>query len=506
MATKELLQEIATRAAAGELDMSGWLMSLPDPDPVLRKRGEYAQVLEELTADEQVCTAIQQRKLKTLLKRDYRFRPGAAGGEDPSPQAEALAAALSKDLEDVDMYHLIAEVLDAPYYGHTVAEVMWTPGTDDLRIDTIRVKPRRWFGYDGQNRLQFQGATGAPELVPQHKCIVARHFPTFENPYGLRLLSRCLWPVAFKKGGVRFWLEFCEKYGFPWVLGEVDAGTDEASISRATGALSQMVRSAVGIVKGVKTQMFNPSAKGADVHLQLVRYWDGAISKVLKGQTLTDEIGDTGSYAAAQTHYTVLDDFAAADAQLVTAFMNDLAWSYGQVNAGPDVYAPVFEYVEAEDLAARAELDTKLHGVGVRFRKAHFVDQYRLPEDAFDLVEAQVPDSAQNQLAENKDFAAQPERMDPADQGQAYADGLADNIVPKAQRIVRSQADALLALIERAESYDDARLLLAEALGPDDDDELAEQLLAGMVNAELAGRWAVAEEHKEDEHTEDGDA
>ena len=67
-----LAADLATRETAGE----SWLASLgllPDPDPVLRKRGDDAQVLADLTADDQVCSAIQGRKIKTLNKRDFRF-------------------------------------------------------------------------------------------------------------------------------------------------------------------------------------------------------------------------------------------------------------------------------------------------------------------------------------------------------------------------------------------------------------------------------------------------
>lgn len=34
----------------------------------------------------------------------------------------------------------------------------------------------------------------------------------------------CFWPVAFKKGGMKFWLRFAEKFGSPWVIGKHPRG------------------------------------------------------------------------------------------------------------------------------------------------------------------------------------------------------------------------------------------------------------------------------------------
>lgn len=52
--TAELATELATRQNAGVTlgELEGWLNTLPDPDPVLRKRGEDAEVLEDLSADD----------------------------------------------------------------------------------------------------------------------------------------------------------------------------------------------------------------------------------------------------------------------------------------------------------------------------------------------------------------------------------------------------------------------------------------------------------------------
>lgn len=502
---EELYSEIATRAAAQGFSGLDFLAVLPDPDPILRKKSEYASVLEDLTADDQVCASIQQRKLKTLLKGDYTFSPGAETGEPPTSEAERLCDALSKDLERVDLKNLISQVLDAPYHGYTVAELMWEQASGRNQLVDVVVKPRSWFGFDPENQLVFLHMDGEPRQVPEHKFLLTRHFPEYTNPYGLRLLSRCLWPVTFKKAGVRWWSRFCEKYGFPWTVGEATGKMSAAERQDNAQQLRNMVEDAVAVVSGMKLHVHEVSGKG-EQHNTFVERWDAAIAKVLMGQTLTSDVGKsgTGTYAQARTHYQVLGDFAAADASLVETFFTDLAWTYGQVN-GASALTPVFHFKEPEDQAQQAELDSKLYATGVRFKKSHYVNRYGLAEEDFEVASAADAGALQDIAPSPNDASPNPPRagegafaapsLPPtidAGEGQDALDGMVDAMLGDAGSAVQRQADSLLALVESAESYEDALLLLAEALGPEDGDELAEQLLAGMVTAEMLGRWAAS--------------
>ena len=83
--TAELATELATRQNAGVTlgELEGWLNTLPDPDPVLRKRGEDATVLEDLAADDQVTTAMLSRKNRVLNCPDFTLRAGAPGHGHP---------------------------------------------------------------------------------------------------------------------------------------------------------------------------------------------------------------------------------------------------------------------------------------------------------------------------------------------------------------------------------------------------------------------------------------
>lgn len=478
-----LFSEIATRASAGAMSLG--LGLLPDPDPVLRKRGDGAGVLEELTADDMVCTAIQTRKLQTLRRQDYEFAPGAAPGQEPDRAAQALCDALVADLENLDLYTLMAEILDAPYHGFSPIELSWAAEAGRLRLVNAQAKPRAWFGFDDENRFVFRPATGENQVPPPGKFLLARHFPSYDNPYGLRLLSRCLWPVAFKKGGVQFWMNFAEKFGTPWVVGKTGQGGNEGERQRTLNALLSMVQSAVAVVSGgTEVEIVEPAGKSGDLHRGLVSHWDQAISRILMGQTLTASEGaEHGTQALGQTHYAVLEAYAEADARLLVSTMNELAWTYGQVNA-PGVLAPVFGFVEPEDHAARADLDTRLKGLGVRFKAVRMTRTYGLAEDEF-TMEGDSPADGQGAA----DFAAAGGSGFTPEQ-QALED-LAARVMAEAGGVARDQAARIADIIRRAESMEDLAMLLAEDLAVPAGDKFQDLLERAVLAADLWGRFAV---------------
>jgi len=476
----ELLGEVAVPPASW-----GFLGLLPDPDPVLRERGDDVRVLEDLTADGKVCSSIQGRKIKTLNKRDYKFAPGKLEGQEPTPEAKRLCDDLTRDLERVDLYNLISQVLDTPYYGYTPTEIMWKFDGGRMRVRDLVPKPREWFVFDGDGALCFRGEEAVVgDKVHPFKAVLSRHFPTYKNPYGLRLLSRCLFLVAFKKGGLEFLMRFAEKFGMPWVVGKARPGATPEERRDMTTSLSAMIRDAVAVVSGgaeVQIESVEGKATGG-IHLSIVNYMDAAIAQIIQGQTLTQEIGSKGSYAAANTHYAVLTDYAEADQTLVVTAMNDLAWIYGQVNA-PGALTPVFSYVEPEDLEQKAKLGRSLYALGARFKTAYF-ESFGLTPEEF-CVASVAPASDAGEVSA---FAAGEDALTPDQQA---VERLVTQALEDGGKAVRNQAGRIVDLMERADSWEDAELLLLEAFPDLDDGDFQKAVEAAQVAADLLGRYAL---------------
>ena len=488
---RQLLNEIATRQAAGH-DLAGWLGLMPDPDPVLRKRGDNASVLDELTADDQVAMAIQQRKLGVLEKGGYRMTPGAAQGEEPDAAAVSLRDELWADLERVDLHNLMSELLDAPYHGFTVAEIIWTPDSGRLRVHDIRVRNRHWFGFGGDGDLRFRSASNpAGEPCHPYKFVLARHFPTATNPYGLRLLSRCLWPVAFKRAGIEWWVKFIERFGQPWVVGKSWQGAQKKDREEMLGQLAAMVDSATAVLSaGAEVEIHEAGGNPGDLHREFGRRWDAAISKVLMGQTLTAELSDVGARAASETHYGILEDIRAADMRIVRAFFDDLAWVYAQVNA-PGVLSPTWGWDEPEDRSELADQAKRLVEAGVRFRKEYFVRRFDLAEDEFDV------DAAPATPPPPESFAA----ADPAEASargtQDAIDAMLSGLMPEAEAASAERNRRVAALVAEADSYEEIMAGLPGLLPDVRSDAMTDILHRALLAADLFGRLGVRSEGEE---------
>lgn len=510
----ELATELATRQNAGVTlgELEGWLNTLPDPDPVLRKRGEDAEVLEDLSADDQVTTAMLSRKNRVLNCPDFTLRAGAPDGGTATPEAEELYRRFVRDLERTNLRTVISGILDAPFFGFIPLELIWRPGDNWWHLVDIVPRPPRWFRFDNENRPTFVGVYGGiaaqPVPLPAGKFVFVQHHATYDNPYGLRLLSRCLWPVAFKRGGLRFYAKFVERHGLPWVVGEAPAKAERLEKQDMARDLARMVQDAVAVIPhGANVKLESAGQTQGALHEDFLARQDRAISKILMGQTLTVEMEGANSLAAAETHRSVAEDLADADKAMVVDAWNEIAWLYAQVNAGSGVLAPLAAYDEPEDLNTRADLDKKLVEIGVRFTAEHFKENYGLKESEF-TVDAPQPEGIANFAAavatkkatDGDSSAAAPSGRKPlAEKAQATLDTAIAKMLPGALKASAEFVTRVENAVRKAASYDDLQDALVELLAPSMTPDALESFLARAMTAAAGyGATAVAAEEAED--------
>ena len=495
----DLSTELATRQNAGVTfsELEGWMNTLPDPDPVLRKRGDDAAILDELTADDQVTTAMLSRKNRVLNCPHFSFRAGAPEGEEPTPQAQELYRRFMADLEHMNLRSIISGMLDAPFYGFAAMELIWRLDGDWWHLLDIVPRPQRWFRFNNDNKPTFVGVYGGlaaqPIPLPAGKFVFVTHHATYDNPYGLRLLSRCLWPVAFKRGGVQFYARFVERHGMPWVVAEAPAEAEQLEKRDMALGLSRMVQDAVAVIPhGANVTLESPGQSQSSIHEAFLSRQDRAISKVLMGQTLTIETDGKNSLAATEAHKDVADDLADADKAMVVDAWNEIAWLFAQVNAGPDVLAPVAAYEEPEDLGKQADLDKKLAEIGVEFLEEHFTEKYNLQPGEF-RVRASVAS------AEVANFAARNEVPLLAEKAQANLDAAIKKMLPQALKASGKFVSQVENAIRKARDLDGLQDALVELLAPSmEPDELEDFLARAMTAAAGHGATSVNAEAEED--------
>ncbi len=382
-----LTQEIYNRARAE----GGFHWLLPDPDPVLNRLADRGEAkLRDLSADPVLFGLIEQRKLATL-NREFHLRPGKRGANSPSPASKRLALALERDLSCLDLRALINNLLDAPLYGLVPVELLWGEKAGQLHLKEARCLPGHWFRFNTQGELRFFPALGSNpegEAIPPGKVLPLRHAPSYENPYGQRALSRCFWPVNFRRGGFRAWVRVAEDFNLPLLAGTYPLGLSLEDQDDLLSALSQARSGGVVILpEGSKLEVHSSDrSKGAEIHEKLIARLTEEMTRAILTQTLTSSLGGAGSRAATETHKGILDEVRQADQGLVKDWFYRLSRLYRDLN-DPSAAPPEFTWYEEENPSRDwAERDEILTRMGVRFNPAYLTKKYGLSEADFSLI------------------------------------------------------------------------------------------------------------------------
>ena len=491
---KSLIEEIAPRSRS--VDWLGLMTLLPDPDPVLEKTGESLEAYRGLLADAHVWSCYQSRKSGTL-SCEWEVREPEAGGE--SANRRALEACVQV-MERVDAYQAINDMLDAVFFGIAPVEVMWKPGSLWAPENLIG-RPPEWFAFDTENRLRFMSRDNMAEgeLVPDMKFLLPRHHANFRNPYGERTLSRCFWPVFFKKAGWKFWGIFAEKFGLPWVVGKVPRGTNETDRDRMLTALTNMVQDATAVINNDESIDFPESwvkTGTSGLFGDLISSSNREISKAILGQTLTTEIDQGGSYAAAKEHMEVRADLIDQDKRMVAAEFNRLFGWIVKLNF-EGTTPPEFHWFEEEDLQGdRAERDSELKNQGVDFLRPYYRRTYNLADEDFRLASeggpaGEEPDAEVSDGDEEKvEFAQDPTAAE-ALAGQDEVDRLVEASAAEGGAAVSRNVDLVRGFLSGAKTLEDAAERITDVWDSLGRSGLVDVLSGALEKADRAGADSV---------------
>ena len=445
---KGITEEIATRKRA--LNFYSLANILPDPDIVLKKQGKDIRIYKELLCDPHVFACIQSRKAG-VLSMDWEINRGL----DKDQNAEEIEKLLKK----LDLQKIISDILDATQFGFQPLEIIWKKDkSGHIMPDKVIAKPPEWFCFDDDNNLKFRTKENYyGEVVPAKKFLLAQNNPSYNNPYGERTLSRVFWNVTFKKGGLKFWVVFTEKYGMPHLIGKHPRGSTKEETNSLADMLEDMVQDAIAVIPDDSSIEIQEASKSssAEIYEKLIDKMNTEISKAILGQTLTTEIGSTGSYAASNTHMQVRQDIIDSDKKLVEGVINQLIqWIYEINFANAEV--PIFELYEPEDVdLTLAQRDKILSDTGVKFTKEYFIKNYGLEEEDFDIREDIIPVNPNF-----KEFKEEEEHLVP---GQAQIENLFKFITEgNLNKQAQSMLSPLIKLFESCESYEEAFELLTD--------------------------------------------
>lgn len=370
-------KQLATRMAAG--DLSALFGLLPNPDPILKQMGRDITVYRNLLVDPLIKGA-RRRRIAAVTALESGFDPEKCKGV-PARVLKACEAMLA----GLDMQRVVRDQIDGAFFGYRVSEVVWgQSAAGAVPLDLI-AKPSEWFGFDDDGRLKFKPLRSPQGVdVPDRQFVVAGKMRNWENPYGEPDLAACFWPVTFKRGGLKFWVTFTEKYGMPWAVGKLPRSASPAETNDLAVKLEAMVRDAVAVIpEDASVELLTTSGTAnAEMFERLVMFCRSEISIALLGnnQSVEKEANRASAMAAQNVEADLRDD----DGQIVAAAINCLVRYYCEVNY-PGVKPPVFGFWEQEEVDEMlAKRDSGLKAAGARFTPQYFKRAYKLEEGDLD--------------------------------------------------------------------------------------------------------------------------
>ncbi len=485
---RTLSGEIATRKRS--LDAWSFANWLPNPDPVLKALGRDIAVYRDLRSDAHVGGAVRRRKaaVKTLEQELDRRSARAR-----------VHASIEDLLEDIDISRLIVDALDGALFGYQPLEILWARVGDLLVPERVIGKPAEWFVYSPENELRFRSreAQTEGEELPERKVLVARNEPSYQNPYGIPDLSLVFWPTTFKKGGLKFWVNFTQKYGTDKLFGRLPRSAAESEYDDMLDKLAAMIEDAVAVIpddSSVEMLTATGKAESVEAYERLLMFCRSEVSIALLGSNLAMETDATR--ASATAGIDVARDIRDADAAMVEDVVNQLIQWVVELN-WPNSAAPLWSLREQQEIDQEGpKRDKMLVDAGVKFTRQYWLDTYGLQDEDLEAEqEAETPPAGGQTLPPP---GTQDATADLADGG-APAIGEAelrrlDQAVTDAE-LQQDLDPALLPLIQAiVDDPERAMGALAEIHPEMDSRQLEDRLARYMFVAELWGRLVSEQE------------
>jgi len=440
-----------------ETDVYGlvsFMTNMPDIDETLNAAGIFRRDLKRLETDDEISTALETR-LFGMMSTPWRFE-----GDDKT-SIEFIQEQITPILEP-----FMRNVWSAIPYGYNVSEVIYKPlDGGKIGINKVLYKPFYWFQPRSDGELSPYGMVD-DVLDTRFKFMLTRRNPTYVQPYGEALLSRLYWPWFYRQVGWEHWMRWLARYGTPPLIGEGVGNQLDLLREALSGAVDA---AALAVPEGTKVTVANAAAGAShfpDFELAVTK----RVQKLILGQTLTTDVGKTGSFAAAKVHDGVRDDKRLSDAKLVTGTVQHLVDALVALN---NLQPVTFVMEDGRELnPERATRDATLASAGIAsFSRDYLLRAYDFDEDDLEDIAPQ-PKPA---MSASFQFADGQPKFTPA---QNDVESLGDATVAQSQSPISD--DAIKMAIKSSETAEDMMnklATLAEGYSPEAFAELTERAL-----------------------------
>ncbi|MCX6148343.1 MAG: DUF935 family protein [Candidatus Kapabacteria bacterium] len=344
---------------------------LPNPDTILQKSGKQISAYNNLKNDAHVWSCIQSRKSGSI-NSELTIQPNGA--------SERSSLLLEQFLNNLDLEQIYRDILEAILFGYQPMEIYWKQSGEYIIPERIVAKPQDWFYFDLLGQIKYKSILEKKdELPPNYKIICPQHEASFNNPYGVALLSKCYWAVQFKSGSMRFWVTLAEKYGMPLLLGKYTRGATFEEAEKLANSLMELAQDAVIVTPSdIEIALHEPNrTSSVELFKELINLCNAEISKAILSQTLTTEMSG-GSYAATSVHQEIRREIIASDIRLIESTINQVVKYIYEINFPREIFYPKVKLLADDlDYSQKLERDIRLtKDAGLKLNQNYWIKNY----------------------------------------------------------------------------------------------------------------------------------
>lgn len=354
----------------------------------------YAVLEHFLKIDDEIRSATQSVH-SAVLGGGYSIQPKEDGGDEAVRQA----AFFEKLFTTINFEELVRELMFADYFGvqaigfpedaWDVVEVDSTTYQGPVNYEVI---PLSWISADKINRNDDFNALHIGDQpaddFDRGSLIIAteRKLPGLEDidftrfGYGVAAMRF----AGFKYFDYEDWAAFNETFATPMILGKTGPGGQQDVVKKAVTEMAHDARAVVGENDEISFPESNKSSS-VDAYDRFAEKIDKAISKIIKSESLTDNMGNRGSFAAMKTTNGVRMDVALNLARKVTRIIHmDLMKPLAEWNfTGPLLAGIKFNVKGNVDMTSQIRVDRELNKMMPGSEK-HLRKKYSYPPPADD--------------------------------------------------------------------------------------------------------------------------
>lgn len=287
----------------------------------------------------------------------------------------------------------IYDICHAVGSGISVLEILWEDSPlGKLPRATAWVHPKN-YTLVGTTLLMRDSSP-----VDRDRFLVCTGKTTTGHPLNQGLMKNLGFWWAGTMFGREWFLKYAQNFGQPARVATYPLSTDASVVSTLNSMLENMGSNAWGsFPEGIKLEFIEAAKSGADLpQLKILEVADTTCDILILGQTLTTDVGSSGSRALGDVHYSIRQEAITHWAQWVANVLNyQLIPSIIRLNYGDLLDCPSVEpdFSRPEDPLANAQRDTLLMQHGVAMPKVWFYERHHipLPEPGEELVEKPAP-------------------------------------------------------------------------------------------------------------------